>query len=130
MSFNYNAISDSVASMMEKLEQFLVSKTVVGEKIVIGDVTLIPFISLGFGTGTGLGDGQDEKATKGSGGGGGIGASIKPIAVLVIKGDDIKMLPVRGARRLPGGPALPGRGACGRTRAAWPPCLRPVRGRQ
>jgi uncharacterized spore protein YtfJ len=81
--------------MMEKLEQFLVSKTVVGEQIQVGAYTIIPFISLGFGVGAGLGDGQDEKRNGGSGGGGGIGASIKPLAVLLIKDDQVQMLPIK-----------------------------------
>ena len=95
MSFDYNSIRSNVEGMMEKLEEFLVSKTVVGEQIQVGNIILIPFISLGFGMGTGLGSGQDEKNNGGSGGGGGMGATIRPIAVLVIKGDNVEMLPIK-----------------------------------
>jgi uncharacterized spore protein YtfJ len=95
MAFESNAIRNNVEGMMEKLEQFLVSKTVVGEQIQVGAYTIIPFISLGFGVGAGLGDGQDEKRNGGSGGGGGIGASIKPLAVLLIKDDQVQMLPIK-----------------------------------
>lgn len=95
MSFDYNSIRTNLEGMMEKLEQFLVSKTVVGEQIQVGNVILIPFISLGFGMGAGLGDGQDGKSNGGSGGGGGMGASIKPIAVLMINGDHVEMLPIK-----------------------------------
>ncbi len=95
MAFESNAIKSNVEGMMEKLEQFLVSKTVVGEQIQVGAYTIIPFISLGFGVGAGLGDGQDEKRNGGSGGGGGIGASIKPLAVLLIKDDQVQMLPIK-----------------------------------
>ena len=95
MSFDYNCIKSNVEGMMEKLEQFLVSKTVVGEQIQVGNIILIPFISLGFGMGAGLGDGQDEKNNGGSGGGGGMGASIKPVAVLVINGEKTEMLPIK-----------------------------------
>lgn len=95
MAFESNAIKSNVEGMMEKLEHFLVSKTVVGEQIQVGAYTIIPFISLGFGVGAGLGDGQDEKRNGGSGGGGGIGASIKPLAVLLIKDDQVQMLPIK-----------------------------------
>lgn len=95
MAFESNAIKSNVEGMMEKLEQFMVSKTVVGEQIQVGAYTIIPFISLGFGVGAGLGDGQDEKRNGGSGGGGGIGASIKPLAVLLIKDDQVQMLPIK-----------------------------------
>ncbi len=94
MAFDSNSIQQNVSGMMEKLEQFLVNKTVVGEKIQIGEVTLIPLLSIGFGVGTGLGDGHDEK-NGGAGGGGGMGASVKPIAILVAKGDEIQVVPVK-----------------------------------
>lgn len=95
MSFDFNSIKTNVEGMMDKLEHFLVSKTVVGEQIQVGSYTLIPFISLGFGVGAGLGDGQDEKNNGGSGGGGGLGASVRPVAVLLINGDNVQMLPIK-----------------------------------
>lgn len=95
MAFDYNSIQQNIAGMMEKLEQFLVNKTVVGEKIVIGETTVIPLLSIGFGMGTGIGDGRDEKDAGGSGGGGGMGATVKPIAMMVIKGDDVQVIPIR-----------------------------------
>jgi uncharacterized spore protein YtfJ len=92
--FDFQAIEANVGAMMEKLEKFLVNKTVVGEKIEIGNVTLIPFLSVGFGTGVGLGEGGSGES-KGNGGGGGMGGTIKPIAVLVIKDGIVEMLPIK-----------------------------------
>jgi uncharacterized spore protein YtfJ len=92
--FEFKSIEENVGSMMEKLEKFLVNRTVVGEKIEIGNVTIIPFLSVGFGTGVGLGEGGAGES-KGNGGGGGIGGSIKPIAVLVIKDGNAEMLPIK-----------------------------------
>ena len=92
--FEFKAVEENVGAMMEKLEKFLVNKTVVGEKIEIGNVTIIPFLSVGFGTGVGLGEGGMGD-NKGNGGGGGIGGSIKPIAVLVIKDGNVEMLPIK-----------------------------------
>lgn len=92
--FDFKAIEANVSGMMDKLEKFLVNKTVVGEKIEIGNVTIIPFLSVGFGTGVGLGEGSDS-GNSGNGGGGGLGGSIKPIAVMVIKDGNVEMLPIR-----------------------------------
>lgn len=95
MAFDFNLIKSNVEGMIDKLEEFLVSKTVVGEQIQVGNNIIIPFVSIGFGAGTGIGDGQDEKKAGGMGGGGGIGAKVQPIAVLVINGDDVRMIPVK-----------------------------------
>lgn len=92
--FEFREVEANVGAMMDKLEKFLVNKTVVGEKIEIGNVTIIPFLSVGFGTGVGLGEGGSGD-NKGNGGGGGIGGTIKPIAVLVIKDGCTEMIPIK-----------------------------------
>lgn len=95
MAFDFNLIKTNVDGMIDKLEEFLVSKTVVGEQIQVGNNIIIPFVSVCFGAGTGIGDGQDEKKAGGMGGGGGIGAKVQPVAVMVINGDDVQMIPVK-----------------------------------
>ncbi len=94
MSIDLN-ITENVNSLFEKLEEFLKSKTVVGEEIKIGETTLIPFITVSFGLGAGGGDGADNKGSKGVGGGAGVGARVAPTAVLVIKGDQVELLPIK-----------------------------------
>ena len=93
--FDFNAIESNVGAMMEKLEKFLVNKTVVGEKIEIGNVTIIPFLSVGFGAGVGLGEGNGGTQVGGNGGGGGLGGSVKPIAVMVIKDGNVEVIPIK-----------------------------------
>lgn len=88
-------LNDNVSVLFEKLEKFLTSKTVVGEPIQVGEATLIPFITTSFGLGAGGGDGVDPKGAKGVGGGSGIGARISPTAILVIKGENIELLPIK-----------------------------------
>lgn len=88
-------LNESVGVLFEKLEKFLTSKTVIGEPIKIGEATLIPFITTSFGLGAGGGDGQDSKGAGGIGAGSGIGARISPTAVLVLKGDQIEMIPLK-----------------------------------
>ena len=95
MAFDFNLIKGNVEGMIDKLEEFLVSKTVIGEQIQVGNNIIIPFVSIGFGAGTGIGDGHDEKKNGGMGGGGGIGAKVQPVAVLVINGDKVEMIPIK-----------------------------------
>lgn len=86
---------ENISAIFEKLENFLKTKTVVGEPIKIGETTIVPFINLTFGLGTGGGSGSDDKGLGGAGGGGGTGAKISPTAVLVINGDKVELLPIK-----------------------------------
>lgn len=86
---------ENIGVIFDKLENFLKTKTVVGEPIQIGETTIVPFINLTFGLGTGGGTGRDEKGNGGVGGGGGTGAKIAPTAVLVIKGDKVELFPIK-----------------------------------
>lgn len=81
---------DLLRISVAQLEKFLTTKTVVGEPIVIGEVTLIPIQTVSFGYGSGGGEGGDDKG-KGVGGGGGAGANLKPIAVVAVKGTDVQV---------------------------------------
>ena len=81
---------DLLKISVTELEKFLTTKTVVGEPIVIGDVTLVPVQTVSFGYGSGGGEGGDEKS-KGVGGGGGAGANLRPIAIVAVKGTDVQV---------------------------------------
>ena len=91
MALNF---SEDASVMFEKLEKFFTSKTVVGEPIILGDVTLIPLLNISFGLGLGGGDGTDEKGNKGMGSGSGVGAKAVPTAVLVVKDGTVEVLPI------------------------------------
>lgn len=89
-------VNENVSVLFDKLEKFLTSKTVIGEPIKVGEATLIPFISTSFGLGTGGGSCSDTRGgDQGTCVGSGMGAKISPTAVLVIKGDNIEMLPIK-----------------------------------
>lgn len=77
-------------TMYNKLDNFLKTETVVGETIEVGEVKLIPIITASFGLGGGIG--EEEKA---GGGGGGVGCKISPDAILVIRGGEVEMMPVK-----------------------------------
>ncbi|BCZ45287.1 hypothetical protein psyc5s11_13540 [Clostridium gelidum] len=95
-----NSMKESFDSLFTNLEKFIKTETVVGEPIIVGEVTLVPIISVMFGGGAGGGTGGDNKGMTGDGSGGGMGARISPNAILVIKKDEVTMLPIKGQNNL------------------------------
>lgn len=88
---------ENIETIFGKLENFFKSKTVVGEPIKVGETTIIPFVDISFGLGAGGGDGKDDEGNDGSGSGAGAGGRISATAVLVIKGDQVELLPIKKA---------------------------------
>ena len=82
-----------------ELEQMLSSKTVVGEPMTFGDITIVPLRSAGFTFGVGGGSGRATEANKGEGVGAGSGgaAGIRPVAVLVIDKNGVRVEPMKGS---------------------------------
>jgi uncharacterized spore protein YtfJ len=74
----------------EQLENLISSKTVIGDPITVGEVTLLPIIRANFGFGMGSGNADGIKRGGASGGGG--GAIITPVAIVVVKGREVDML--------------------------------------
>ncbi|MFZ5825211.1 MAG: GerW family sporulation protein [Bacillota bacterium] len=82
------------AEMWAVLDKHLTTKSVIGEPVTFGEITMIPVMDLMFGYGGGAGEGRDEKQQGGGGGGGGAGARLAPKAVIVIKGGSVEVLPL------------------------------------
>jgi uncharacterized spore protein YtfJ len=84
---------------MGEIERMLNTKTVVGEPITIEGNTLIPLVSVGFGFGAGGGTGTMKAgaAGEGTGGGTGGGGGVKPIALIIINKDGVRLEPIKGA---------------------------------
>lgn len=75
-----------------EMERILTSKTAIGEPITAGKKTVVPLLSVGAGFGAGAGSGKgDEGATGGAGGGFGM----KPVAVIIIEEDMVRVEPIR-----------------------------------
>ncbi len=85
----------SLEIAFEQLQKFLKTETVIGEPIIIGDITLVPIVTVAFGCGGGSGKGADPKGGDGIGGGLGVGAKITPDAILVIKNGEATILPIK-----------------------------------
>ncbi len=74
----------------DQLENLISSKTVIGDPITVGEVTLLPIIKANFGFG--MGSGNTDGVKRGGGSGGGGGAVITPIAIVVVCGKEVDML--------------------------------------
>ncbi len=80
----------TVESLMEGVDGFVSSKTVVGEPIHIEGTILLPLVDVTFGMGAGSFSSEKRKNT-----GGGVGAKISPSAVLVIQNGVTRMVSVK-----------------------------------
>lgn len=82
----------NVDSLLNGMENFISTKTVVGEAINIDDTIILPLVDVTFGVGAGAS--ESEKKNSG-GGGGGLGAKISPSAVLVIKDGHTRLVNIK-----------------------------------
>lgn len=81
---------------ISEIERMLNTKTVVGEPITVEGNTLIPLISVGFGFGAGGGEGTDPGKGSGAGGGTGGGGGVKPVALIIINKEGVRVEPIKG----------------------------------
>lgn len=78
-----------------EIERMLNTKTVVGEPITVEGNTLIPLVNVGFGFGVGGGQGREPQKGCGSGGGTGGGGGVKPVALIIINKDGVRVEPIK-----------------------------------
>ena len=86
---------------MSSIKEMIDVNTVVGAPVEVQDGVVIPIsrVSLGFAAGGGEYEAghhavRDGEAGLPFGGGSGAGVSVSPVGFLVVKGDDIRLLPV------------------------------------
>ena len=84
-SFNQN-----IDALFQGMENFISSKTVVGEPIHVRDTILIPLVDVSFGV-MASNKAQPQKHN----GGGGMGGKMSPTAVLVIRGGQTKLIHIK-----------------------------------
>lgn len=91
-------LSDMMTNTMSKIRDMVDVNTVVGDPITTpGGVTIIPVTKVSIGYGGGGSDFAGKNAPAGDnsfGGGAGAGIKITPVAFLVIRGENVRMLPV------------------------------------
>lgn len=91
-------VKDLLKTTLEELEKVLSARTVVGEPMEINGNTLIPLSSVGFGFGAGGGSGSAPKteAAEGAGAGTGGGGGVRPVAVVVVDKNGVRIEPIKG----------------------------------
>ena len=84
------SFKEVVDSMLNGMDGFLSSKTVVGEPTVIGDTIIVPFVDVSFGVGAG-----DFRGEKKANGAGGLTGKMSPSAVLVIQNGTTRLVNIK-----------------------------------
>ncbi|MCL2198398.1 MAG: sporulation protein [Defluviitaleaceae bacterium] len=89
-------INENLKTLFSKMEDFVSTKTVVGEAVHFGDTIIVPLVDVTFGMGTGLADtpSDDKNPAKGAGGGA-LGAKMSPSAVIVIVNGTVQLVNVK-----------------------------------
>lgn len=85
-----NNFQSTVSSLFKGMENFITTKTVVGDAITIGDTIILPLVDVSFGV-CASAKAEDRKNS----GGGGMGGKISPNAVLVIQNGVTKLVSVK-----------------------------------
>ena len=85
-----NMLSDTIS----KIRDMMSVNDVVGEPIVVGDVTIIPISKVSVGFGGGGADNAKAVNKDAFGGGMGGGVKVQPICFLVVKDGNVRMMPV------------------------------------
>ncbi len=90
-------VESLLKTTLGEIERLLTTKTVVGDPIALDGSTVIPLISIGFGFGAGGGSGKEQKNRSGeaTGGGSGGGGGIRPVAIIVIDKDGVRLEPLK-----------------------------------
>ena len=81
-----------VESLLQGMESVLSAKTVVGQPVQVGDVTILPLVDVSFGFAAGAGNHADKNSARS---GGGLGGKMSPSAVLIIKDGATRLVSVK-----------------------------------
>ena len=83
-------VTQTVDTLLQGMEEFITTKTVVGEAIHVGDTIIVPLMDVTFGIAA---TSKNEPSRRG--GGGGMGGKMTPSAVLVIKNGSTRVINVK-----------------------------------
>lgn len=80
----------TAAALFKGMEDFITTKTVVGEPVQVGDTTILPLVDVSFGA---MASSKAEPSRHN--GGGGIGGKMSPSALLVVKDGNVRLINVK-----------------------------------
>ena len=89
-----NNIKSIMDTTMDKLRAMVDANTIIGDPIVVDNITLVPVSKVSFGLATGGSDFPSKTQTGLFGGGGGAGVTIAPVAFIAVCDGNVKMMPV------------------------------------
>jgi len=80
-------LSDILKTITGEMQKTLSARTAVGDPVTAEGKTVIPLMSVGMGFGAGSGSGKED----GPGGGGGGALGMKPVAVIIIDDQGVRV---------------------------------------
>ena len=96
-----NKLNDMMSTAMEKVREMVDTNTIVGQPITTPDgVTLIPISKVSFGFGSGGGDYGKNTSKDNFGGGSAAGVKIDPVAFIVIKDGNARVVYVNQGEKV------------------------------
>ena len=84
-----DSVKNNIESLCTNLENFVSTKTVVGEAITIGNIVLLPLIEVSMGMAAGGSENKDKGTA------GGLGAKITPSAVIAIINGNVQLINIK-----------------------------------
>ena len=85
-----NSFQGTIETLFRGMDQFVTTKTVVGDAITVGDTIVLPLVDVTFGMAAST-KAEDKK----NNGGGGLGGKISPSAVLLIQNGTTRLVNVK-----------------------------------
>lgn len=92
-------LNSNLEALFSKMENFISTKTVVGEPTVIDGVIIVPLVDVAFGVGAGSTESTADKNSKDNSAGG-LGAKISPSAIMVIQDGNVQLVNVKNQNSL------------------------------
>ena len=84
-----DSVKSNIESLCANLDNFVSTKTVVGEAITIGNIVLLPLIEVSMGMAAGGSENKDKGTA------GGLGAKITPSAVIAIINGNVQLINIK-----------------------------------
>jgi len=91
-----NNASDNLKALLSQMDNYVSTKTVVGEPVKMGDVTVIPLIDVSLGMLTGVSSSAEADSKGKDGGAGGVSAKMTPSAVIIVTNGTAQLVKVKG----------------------------------
>ncbi len=89
-----NNIKGILDITMEKLKGMINADIITGNPITVDGITMVPVSRVSYGLATGGSDFPSKTGQDLFGGGGGAGVTVVPVAFVVIKDGNVKMMPI------------------------------------